>query len=212
MRLIAGAATAVVVAILFFKMPAALAAMSFAYGVAFGVLKIAWIVLAAVYLYDISVETGQFEIMKESIAGITADRRLQVLLVAFCFGAFIEGAAGFGAPVAIAGAFMIGLGFRPFHAAALNLIANTAPVAYGAIGTPIHSLGGCGGPAGVRYQQRDDRAHSSLHRGDCSFLAGANHGGWLERNIRGASCDSSDRSFVRSHAILLVELRGQQPG
>jgi lactate permease len=137
---IAGAVTAVLVAISFFKMPPALAAMSFAYGVAFGVLKIAWIVLAAVYLYDISVETGQFEIMKESIAGITADRRLQVLLVAFCFGAFIEGAAGFGAPVAIAGAFMIGLGFKPFHAAALNLIANTAPVAWGAIGTPVHTL------------------------------------------------------------------------
>lgn len=137
---IAGATTAVAVAIIFFRMPPVLAALSFAYGVAFGVLKIAWIVLAAVYLYDISVETGQFEIMKESVAGITADRRLQVLLVAFCFGAFIEGAAGFGAPVAIAGAFMIGLGFRPFHAAALNLIANTAPVAWGAIGTPVHAL------------------------------------------------------------------------
>lgn len=137
---IVGASTAVAVAIVFFKMPPALAAMSFAYGVAFGALKIAWIVLAAVFLYDISVETGQFEIMKESIAGITPDRRLQVLLVAFCFGAFIEGAAGFGAPVAIAGAFMIGLGFKPFHAAALNLIANTAPVAWGAIGTPVHTL------------------------------------------------------------------------
>ncbi len=137
---ISGAFTAIVVAILVFKMPLALAAMSFGYGVAFGLLKIAWIVLAAVYLYDISVETGQFEIMKESVAGITADRRLQVLLVAFCFGAFIEGAAGFGAPVAIAGAFMIGLGFKPFHAAALNLIANTAPVAWGAIGTPVHTL------------------------------------------------------------------------
>jgi lactate permease len=137
---IAGALTAIAVAISFFKMPPMLAALSFGYGVAFGVLKIAWIVLAAVYLYDISVETGQFEIMKESIAGITADRRLQVLLVAFCFGAFIEGAAGFGAPVAIAGAFMIGLGFKPFHAAALNLIANTAPVAWGAIGTPVHTL------------------------------------------------------------------------
>jgi len=137
---IAGALTAMTVGIVFFKMPLALAAISFAYGVAFGLLKIAWIVLAAVYLYDISVETGQFEIMKESVAGITPDRRLQVLLVAFCFGAFIEGAAGFGAPVAIAGAFMIGLGFKPFHAAALNLIANTAPVAWGAIGTPVHAL------------------------------------------------------------------------
>src|ERR1700747_2276097 len=130
------------VAVLFFKMPVSLAAMSFGYGVAFGLLKIAWIVLAAVYLYDIAVDTGQFEIMKQSVAAITQDRRLQLLMVAFCFGAFIEGAAGFGAPVAIAGAFMIGLGFEPFHAAALNLIANTAPVAWGAIGTPVHTLAG----------------------------------------------------------------------
>src|SRR5437899_4270563 len=142
---IAGAWTAAADAIGFFSMPLILAAMSFGYGVAFGMLKIAWIVLAAVYLYDISVETGQFEIMKESVAGITADRRLQVLLVAFCFGAFIEGAAGFGAPVAIAGAFMIGLGFKPFHAAALNLIANTSPVAWGAIGTPVHTLAAVAG-------------------------------------------------------------------
>jgi lactate permease len=142
---IAGAATAVVVAVTVFGMPVRLAGMSFVFGVGFGVLKIAWIVLAAVYLYDVSVYTGQFEIMKESVAGITADRRLQVLLVAFCFGAFIEGAAGFGAPVAIAGAFMIGLGFRPFHAAALNLIANTSPVAWGAIGTPVHTLAAVSG-------------------------------------------------------------------
>lgn len=142
---IAGAATAVVVAVTIFGMPLPLAGMSFLYGVGFGVVKIAWIVLAAVYLYDISVDTGQFEIMKESVAGITADRRLQLLLVAFCFGAFIEGAAGFGAPVAIAGAFMIGLGFTPFHAAALNLIANTSPVAWGAIGTPVHTLAAVSG-------------------------------------------------------------------
>src|ERR1700721_2654155 len=142
---VAGAATAMFVGILVFHMPLILATSAFAYGVAYGLLKIVWIVLAAVFLYDISVETGQFEIMKESIAGITPDRRLQVLLVAFCFGAFIEEAAGFGAPVAIAGAFMIGLGFRPFHAAALNLIANTAPVAWGAIGTPVHAVAAVSG-------------------------------------------------------------------
>src|SRR5437660_3411333 len=143
----AGALTAILVAVAFFRMPLMLAAMSFGYGGAFGLLKIAWIVLAAVFLYDISVDTGQFEIMKQSVAAITPDRRLQVLLVAFCFGAFIEGSAGFGAPVAIAGAFMIGLGFRPFHAAALNLIANTAPVAWGAIGIPVHTLAAvCGLP------------------------------------------------------------------
>jgi len=137
---IAGAAAAVIIAIVAFGMPPRLAVISFLYGTAFGFLKIVWIVIAAVFLYDISVDTGQFEIMKQSIAAITPDRRLQVLLVAFAFGAFLEGAAGFGAPVAIAGAFMIGLGFRPFQAAVLNLIANTAPVAWGAIGTPVHTL------------------------------------------------------------------------
>ena len=137
---VAGAATAILCAIFVFRMPASLAISSFFYGSAFGLLKIVWIVIAAVFLYDISVETGQFEIMKHSVAAITPDRRLQLLLVAFCFGAFIEGCAGFGAPVAIAGAFMIGLGFKPFQAAALNLIANTAPVAWGAIGTPVHAL------------------------------------------------------------------------
>jgi len=145
---LAGAITAIVVAHYVFTMPYNLAGSSFLFGVSTGLLNIVWIVIAAVYLYDISVSTGDFEIMKSSVAGITADRRLQLLLVAFCFGAFIEGCAGFGSPVAIAGAFMIGLGFKPFHSAALNLIANTAPVAWGAIGTPVHMLatvtaGGC---------------------------------------------------------------------
>src|SRR5258707_13197893 len=153
---VAGAGTAVICAILVFKMPALLAVSSFFYGSAFGLLKIVWIVIAAVFLYDISVDTGQFEIMKQSVAAITPDRRLQLLLVAFCFGAFIEGSAGFGAPVAIAGAFMIGLGFRPFQAAALNLIANTAPVAWAAIGTPVHTLA----------------AVSSLNESDLSAMIG----------------------------------------
>lgn len=141
----AGAATALIAASTVFHMPWSLSTASLLYGAAFGLLKIAWIVVAAVFLYDISVHTGQFEIMKQSVAAITPDRRLQALLVAFCFGAIIEGAAGFGAPVAIAGAFMIGLGFKPFHAAALNLIANTAPVAWGAIGTPVHTLAAVSG-------------------------------------------------------------------
>src|SRR5215831_463006 len=141
----AGAATALIAASTVFGMPWSLSSASLVYGASFGLLKIAWIVVAAVFLYDISVHTGQFEIMKQSVAAITPDRRLQALLVAFCFGAIIEGAAGFGAPVAIAGAFMIGLGFKPFHAAALNLIANTAPVAWGAIGTPVHTLAAVSG-------------------------------------------------------------------
>ncbi len=133
------AALAIIVASAVFTMPIAMAAMSFVFGAAFG-LKIAWIVVAAVFLYDISVVTGQFEIMKDSVAAISQDRRLQALLVAFAFGAFVEGCAGFGAPVAISGAFMIGLGFDPFNAAILNLIANTAPVAWGSIGTPLNTL------------------------------------------------------------------------
>jgi lactate permease len=135
-----GALTALAVAILVFGMPVQLAAASFFFGVGFGLVKIAWIVFSAVYLYDLSVESGAFQIMKESVAALSADRRLQALLIAFSFGAFIEGAAGFGAPVAISAAFMVGLGFEPFYAAALCLIANTAPVAWGALGTPVHTL------------------------------------------------------------------------
>ncbi|MEP7272985.1 MAG: L-lactate permease [Acidobacteriota bacterium] len=135
----AGAVAAIAVACLVFTMPLGTSLASFFFGVAFG-LKIAWIVIAAVFLYDIAVATGQFEIMKDSVAAISEDRRLQAVLIAFAFGAFIEGCAGFGAPVAISGAFMIGLGFDPFYAATLNLIANTAPVAWGSIGTPLHTL------------------------------------------------------------------------
>jgi lactate permease len=137
---ISGAAAAVVCAVACFGMPAHLAAASFFYGAAFGVLRICWIVVAAVFLYDITVDSGQFAILRESVASISADRRLQALLIAFSFGAFIEGAAGFGSPVAISAAVMVGLGFNPFYAAALCLIANTAPVAFGSIGTPIHTL------------------------------------------------------------------------
>jgi lactate permease len=136
---LSAAGAAVAIASLAFHMPWTMSAASFLFGAAFGV-KIAWIVVCAVYLYDVSVETGQFEIMKDSIAALSSDRRLQALLVAFAFGAFIEGCAGFGAPIAISGAFMIGLGFDPFNAAILNLIANTAPVAWGSIGTPVHTL------------------------------------------------------------------------
>jgi lactate permease len=109
-------------------------------GVVFALFRIIWLIVAAVFLYDIAVTSGQFEVMKASIAQLSADRRIQAVLVAFSFGAFIEGAAGFGAPVAISAAFLVGLGFRAFEAAVLCLIANTAPVAWGAIGTPILTL------------------------------------------------------------------------
>ncbi len=109
-------------------------------GVIFGLLRIAWIIVASIFLYNVAVETGQFQVMKESIAALSTDKRLQLILIAFCFGAFLEGTGGGGAPVAIAGSFLIGLGFDPFQAATLCLLANTAPVAWGAAGTPIRTL------------------------------------------------------------------------
>jgi lactate permease len=109
-------------------------------GAAFGLFPIGWIVLAAVFLYTLTVETGHFEIVKQSVVALSDDRRIQALLIAFCFGAFIEGAAGFGTPVAISAALLLGAGFRPLPAAGLALLANTAPVAFGALGTPILTL------------------------------------------------------------------------
>jgi lactate permease len=137
---LAGLVTACAVAMGPFGMPARMVAASVAMGVVFAAVRIVWLIVAAVFLYDVAVETGQFDVMKASIARLSADRRLQAVLVAFCFGALIEGAAGFGAPVAISAAFLVGLGFRPFQAALLCLIANTAPVAWGGIGTPILTL------------------------------------------------------------------------
>jgi lactate permease len=121
-------------------MPAGLALAAAGNGAAFGLFPIGWIIINAIFIYEITVKTGKFEIVKHTIANLANDRRIQVLLIAFCFGAFIEGAAGFGTPVAISGAMLLGLGFRPLHAAGLALIGNTAPVAYGALGSPIIAL------------------------------------------------------------------------
>src|SRR5258706_6182088 len=126
-------------------MPVVSAVSAFALGSLSGFLGIIWIVLAAMFLYTISVVSGKFEIVKESIVHISFDRRLQCALIAFSFGAIIEGTSGFGTPVAIAGAVMVGLGFKPFQSAVLNLLANTAPVAWGAIGTPIVTLAAVSG-------------------------------------------------------------------
>jgi lactate permease len=137
---LAGLAVALLIALGVYGMPARLALLSAAYGAAFGLFPIGWIVLCAIFVYDITLETGRLAVVKDSVAGLAADRRIQALLVAFSFGAFIEGAAGFGTPVAISAAMLIGLGFAPLHAAGLALIGNTAPVAYGALGTPIVAL------------------------------------------------------------------------
>ena len=137
---LAGLVTALAVAILGFGMPATAAFASALYGAGFGLLPIGWIVVAAVFLFHLTVWCGQFEVVKRSVAALSPDRRVQALLIAFCFGTFVEGAAGFGTPVAICAALMIGLGFSPLYAAGLALIANTSPVAFGALGTPIITL------------------------------------------------------------------------
>src|SRR6202007_2865909 len=140
-----GVIAAFLVSCLAFRMPVVSAVSAFALGTLSGFLGIIWIVLAASFLYTMTVVTGKFEIVKESIVHISFDRRLQCVLIAFSFGAIIEGTSGFGTPVAIAGAVMVGLGFRPFQSAVLNLLANTAPVAWGAIGTPIVTLAAVSG-------------------------------------------------------------------
>lgn len=137
-----GAITALVVAILIYGMPAPMALASFIHGVLFGMLPVGWTIFNAMLLYNITVETGQFAVMRRSVAELSADARIQAVLIGFSFGAFLEGAAGGGTPVAICGAIMVGLGFDPFLAAVLCLIANTSPVAYGGLGTPIIVLNG----------------------------------------------------------------------
>lgn len=135
-----GLAAALLVAVLAYGMPAPMAGMAAAYGAAFGFLPIGWIILNVIFLYRLASEKGEFEILQRSIGSISDDRRLQLLFVAFSFGAFFEGAAGFGTPVAVTSALLIGLGFPPLAASGLSLIANTAPVAFGALGTPLVAL------------------------------------------------------------------------
>jgi len=137
-----GMLVAVLLASVAFHMPAMMIGASLWHGFIFGFLRIAWIIVASIFLYNVAVEAGQFQVMKESIASLSSDKRLQLILIAFCFGAFLEGTGGGGAPVAVAGAFLIGLGFNPFQAATLCLLANTAPVAWGGVGNPIRVLAG----------------------------------------------------------------------
>ncbi|HLX72131.1 MAG TPA: L-lactate permease [Verrucomicrobiae bacterium] len=137
---LAGLLVAVLIAIAVYRMPAQLTLAAAIFGAAFGLFPIGWILLNAIFVYDLSVESGQFAVLQNQLSGVSRDRRIQALLIAFCFGAFVEGAAGFGAPVAITGALLIGVGFRPLEAAKLALIGNTAPVAFGSVGIPIVTL------------------------------------------------------------------------
>jgi lactate permease len=140
-----GLAAAALTAVFAFGMPAGMALRTAGLGAAYGLFPIGWIILNVIFLYDLTVEKGHFKVMQDSLTGITRDRRLQLLLIAFSFGAFFEGAAGFGTPVAVTAAILIGLGFAPLAASGLSLVANTAPVAFGALGTPIVALAGVTG-------------------------------------------------------------------
>jgi lactate permease len=142
---LAGLIAAAALALGALRMPVPLVAAAAAHGFLFGLLRIAWIIVASMFLYNLACASGQFQVMKDSIAGLASDKRLQLILIAFCFGAFLEGTGGGGAPVAIAGSFLIGLGFPAFQAATLCLVANTAPVAWGAVGNPIRTLVGVTG-------------------------------------------------------------------
>ncbi len=137
-----GALSALIIAVLAYHMPARMAGLAFVNGALFALLPIGYVLVGAMALYNLTVETGYFERIKASVAGLSPDHRLQAVLIAFCFGAFLEGAAGAGTPVAICAAMMVGLGFKPIQAAVLCLIANTSPVAYGGFGTPLLTLSG----------------------------------------------------------------------
>src|SRR5262245_38097952 len=140
MSALSALASALAVALIVYGMPVPLAIVATIYGAAYGLFPIAWVVFSSIMLYRLAVDTGKFEIIKDSVGSLTDDRRLQAMFIAFSFGAFIEGAAGFGAPVAVSGAMLAGLGFDPFFAAGICLLANTAPVAFGSIGIPITTL------------------------------------------------------------------------
>ena len=197
--------SALLVALVAYGMPVKLALISALFGAAYGLFPIAWIVFTSIMLYRMAVDTGKFEIIKDSVGGLTSDRRLQAMFIAFSFGAFIEGAAGFGAPVAISGAMLAGLGFDPFFAAGICLLANTAPVAFGSIGIPVTTLANVTGLP-VLARQRDGRPHVRddlrphprlSHRRDVR----------MEARDRSAAGDHRLRRVVRGHAVLRVELR-----
>jgi hypothetical protein len=191
------------ITIFVFTMPAGMSIRASLLGVVVGFFPIGWIVLNVIFLYRITVETGRFELLQRAIGGVTTDRRLQLLLIAFSFGAFFEGASGFGTPVAITGAVLIGLGFSPLAASGLSLIANTAPVAYGALGTPIQGR--------IRH-----RIRSIYSRGDgwtpvAAVLADRPVLGDLglrrmARHDAGVAGDPGHRGLVRDPAIRDLEL------
>ncbi len=191
-----------------YGMPMTLALSASAYGAAFGLFPICWIMFWSIVLYRMTVATNRFDVIKDSIGNLTGDRRLQALLIAFCFGAFVEGAAGFGAPVAVAAAMLTGLGFSPFYAAGICLLANTAPVAFGSIGIPIITLAGITGLKPELLSAMVGRLCAPLSLLIPAYLV-AVMGGW--RGLRGvwpaaAACGSA---FAATQ-LLVSNLLGPQ--
>ena len=176
----------------------------------YGWLRIAWILVAAVFVYDVSVETKQFEIIKQSIGGISGDRRLQVMLIAFAFGALLEGAGGGGAPVAVTGAMLIGLGFPPMQTALLCLVANSAPVAFGGLGNPgAHA--GRGDRIARGGFQRHDRANSGNRHPHPALLADS-HAMQNARHAGGVARPGGGGGDLRRDPVPVVELHGRLAG
>ena len=182
--------------------------ISTVYGAAFGIFPIAWIVFSSIMLYRLAVDTGKFEIIKDSVGGLTNDRRLQAMFIAFSFGAFIEGAAGFGAPVAVSGAMLAGLGFNPFYAAGICLLANTAPVAFGSIGIPVITLANVTG--------LDKLALSSMVGTLCAMVSVIIPGylivvmAGVKRALEVLAGHPGVRALVCRHAVLRLELLGPE--
>jgi hypothetical protein len=202
-----GLVSALAVSTIVYGMPVPTAAATAVYGAAYGLLPIGWIIVNAVFLYNLTVETGQFGIVKSSVANLSADRRIQALLIAFSFGAFIEGASGFGTPVAICSALLMGLGFTPLYAAGLALIANTAPVAFGAIGTPIANPDARGRHRIAGHDaQCDGRSATPLRVGDRAGVAGGNDER-MERPCGRLARGARVGRRVRHRSIWLEQLR-----
>ena len=195
-------AIAILIAIFVYGMPVKLALLSTANGALYGLFPICWIVITAVFLFNITVKSGQFEIIKHFMASITSDRRLQALLIAFSFGSFLEGTAGFGAPVAITAAMLVGLGFNPLYAAGICLIANTAPVAFGAIGIPITVASQVTSIPEMAISQMANASHTVS---PASFLPGGADVGTKENNGSTAG-DPCIRCFICIAAMVLLQL------
>ena len=201
---LSGLAITVIVALAGYHMPVSRALSSAAYGAAFGLFPISWIVFWAIVLYNVAVDRGKFEIIRDSIGSLTSDLRIQALLIAFAFGAFIEGAAGFGTPVAVAGAMMVGLGFSPYYAAALCLLANYRAGGFRLDRLAHHHAGGRYRPSSAQAQRRGGQALRA-HRLDPSRLLDSDHGR-SRCDARDLACRPGNRSHLRSRAVSGLEL------